>query len=67
MNITVNGEPRQFPDKTLPLSDLIDRLQLKGQPVVVELNGQALLGREIPATQINDDDRIEIVRIVAGG
>ena len=67
MNIIVNGEDQQFTEDTFPLSKLIDRLQLNGQPVVVELNGQALLGREIPATQIKDTDRIEIVRIVAGG
>ena len=67
MNIIVNGEDQQFTEDTFPLSELIDRLQLNGQPVVVELNGQALLGREIPVTQIKDTDRIEIVRIVAGG
>jgi sulfur carrier protein len=67
MNVVVNGEDQQFTEEVIPLSELIDRLQLSGQPVVVELNGQALLGKEIPDTQINDADRIEIVRIVAGG
>lgn len=67
MTLTVNGEKRQFTENTLPLSELIERLQLKGQSVVVELNDQALLGREIPTTRIKDADRIEIIRIVAGG
>lgn len=67
MTLTVNGEKQQFTENTLPLSELIERLQLKGQSVVVELNGQALLGREISTTRIKDADRIEIIRIVAGG
>lgn len=67
MNITVNGEQQEFTENEVSLPDLIERLQLNGQSVVVELNGQALLGKEIPTTQLKDADRIEIVRIVAGG
>lgn len=67
MNLIVNGEEQQFVEGSLPLPELIDRQQLGGQPVVVELNGQALLGKELPGTQLKDGDRIEIVRIVAGG
>ena len=67
MNITINGEQQQFPEQQLPLLELIERLKLNGQPVVVELNQQALLTREFPAIKIKDSDRIEIIRIVAGG
>jgi len=67
MTLTINGEQRQFLEQRLPLADLLEQLKLNGQPVVVELNGQALLSREFPSITINDDDRIEIVRIVAGG
>lgn len=67
MNLIVNGEEQQFIEGTLSLSELIERLQLSGQPLVVELNGQALLGREHPGIRLKDGDWIEIVRIVAGG
>ena len=67
MNITINGEEQTFTESAVSLPELIERLKLNGQPVVVELNGQALLGREIPTTQLKEADRIEIVRIVAGG
>ena len=67
MKLTINGEEQQFPEKRLPLPELIDRLKLSGQPVIVELNGLALLSREFSGININDEDRIEIVRIVAGG
>ena len=67
MNLTINGEDQQFTEGSLPLLDLIERLQLGGRPLVVELNGQALLGREHPGIRLKDGDRIEIVRVVAGG
>ncbi|MCF6312720.1 MAG: sulfur carrier protein ThiS [Verrucomicrobiales bacterium] len=67
MNITLNGEDRSFPQNTLPLPELLELLKLGGQPVIVELNGNALLGRELPSIKIKDSDQIEIVRIVAGG
>ena len=67
MNIRVNGEEQQFAEGSLSLPELIERLELSGQPVVVELNDQALLGKEIANTKIKNGDRIEIVRIVAGG
>jgi thiamine biosynthesis protein ThiS len=35
--------------------------------VVVEHNGQAVAPSEFSTRQINSDDRLEIVRIVAGG
>lgn len=67
MTLTINGEEQQFPELRLPLAELLDQLKLSGQPVVVELNGQALLSREFPGITIKDEDRLEIVRIVAGG
>jgi thiamine biosynthesis protein ThiS len=67
MNLLVNGDAHQFIEGTLSLSELIERLRLSGQPLVVELNGQALLGREHQGIRLKDGDRIEIVRIVAGG
>lgn len=66
MKITINGEDRQFPESELPLNELLERLKLGGQ-VVVELNAQALLTREFSRIKIQADDRIEIIRIVAGG
>lgn len=35
--------------------------------VVVELNGEAVSPSEFPQRQINAGDRLEIVKIVAGG
>lgn len=67
MKIILNGEERSFPENSMPLPKLLEHLKLGGQPVVVELNGQALLGRELASIKIKDNDQIEIIRIVAGG
>jgi len=67
MNITVNGEEQSLTESSVTLLKLIDHLDLSGQPVVVELNGQALLSREFANSLISEGDRIEIIRIVAGG
>ena len=61
MKVVINGDEQQYLEDTLSLQNLIENLGLAGQPVVVELNGQALLNKEMPATNLKDGDRIEIV------
>jgi len=54
---------------TLPCSleqFLISR-QLRPRSVVVEHNGEAVAPSEFPQRQLQAGDRLEIVRIVAGG
>jgi len=41
--------------------------QLLPRSVVVELNGQAVAPSEFPARRLQSGDRLEIVRVVAGG
>ncbi len=67
MKITLNGQTREFAEERLPLPALITALGLGQQPVLVELNGTALLAREFDETLIQDGDRLELVRMVAGG
>lgn len=50
-----------------PLEEFLRSLQLPPRSVVVEHNGQAVPPSEFAQRQINDGDRLEIVRIVAGG
>lgn len=67
MKITLNGQTREFAEEKLSLPALITILGLGQQPVLVELNGTALLAREFDETVIHDGDRLELVRMVAGG
>ena len=66
MQLTVNGRASDVPDGTA-LTDLIASLGLRVGSVVVEHNGTALLRSELPGVQLQDGDRLELVRAVAGG
>lgn len=65
-HVLANGEPRPV---TLPAT-LAEFLAAQGLPprsVVVEHNGEAVAPSEFAARPLADGDRLEIVRIVAGG
>lgn len=70
MTIILNGSPRVLPDQSdqpLTLSQLLAILGLDSRPVLIEKNGAAILQREFAQETVVDQDRIEIVRMVAGG
>ena len=68
MTITVNGETREFEAERFPeVGGLLKALDLEGLPILVELNGKALLKQEFANNEISDGDTIEIIRMVAGG
>ena len=66
MTINLNGQPQTVSPLATVL-ELLEKLGFGGRPVVVELNRQALLPRELSTTKVNDGDVIEIVQITAGG
>lgn len=66
MQLTVNGRASDVPDGT-DLPALIVSLGLRVGSVVVEHNGNALLRSELSGVQLQDGDRLELVRAVAGG
>ena len=67
MQLTINGESREFeaPDLTLPA--LLEEIGLKDKPVVVELNRHPVLPTDHAETILSDGDSVEIVMIAAGG
>ena len=66
MKILLNGESADAPDaKTI--AELIDFYQLPPQSILVEHNGLALHRHEWPQRPIAEGDRIEFIRVVAGG
>jgi sulfur carrier protein len=66
MNLLLNGEKRDLPEiKTV--SELLDKLKLTAGLVLVEQNGQVLKRGEFAVTNLTEGDRIEIMRVVAGG
>jgi len=66
VKVTINGEPRTV-ERSSNVAELIAELGLPAPAILVEHNGLALRREEWPARTLADGDRIEIVRIVAGG
>lgn len=69
MHFVLNGQTREFARLAPPahLQDLIADLELKGDRVAVELNGNIVPRAEWAATALADGDRLEIVHFVGGG
>ena len=65
MKITLNGEPRAI--AAADIAALVAELALPAPVTLVEHNGLALRRDEWPHCPLADGDRVEIVRIVAGG
>jgi thiamine biosynthesis protein ThiS len=66
MKISVNGEPADTREaKTI--AELIDCYQLPPQSILVEHNGLAVHRHEWTKRSLSEGDRIEFIRVVAGG
>ena len=66
MTISINGENRKV-ERAVNVAGLIEELVLPAPATLVEHNGLALRREEWNARVLAEGDRIEIVRIVAGG
>ncbi len=66
MKIVLNGEPHEIAS-ALDIAGLIAELALPAPALLVEHNGLALHREEWPQRALVAGDRVEIVRIVAGG
>jgi len=66
MKIAVNGESVDTREaKTI--AELIERYQLPPQSILVEHNGLVVHRHEWPERPLAEGDRIEFIRVVAGG
>ena len=65
-HIVANGQSiaAEFP---CTIEDFLRAQSLLPRSVVVEHNGEAVAPSEFPHRQLTPDDRLEIVKIVAGG
>ena len=66
MRISLNGEEAHA-GGAQTVAELIARFQLPPETVLIEHNGVALHRREWPQKALTNGDRIEIIRVVAGG
>jgi thiamine biosynthesis protein ThiS len=66
LSIFVNGRARQVAAATT-LGQLAADCSLDAKRILVELNGCTLLRDEWPAHPLSHGDRVEFIRVVAGG
>ena len=65
-SILLNGAPHRV-RAGAPLPELLAALGLGAGAVLVEHNGRALFPKEWPEVRLGEGDRLEIIRVVAGG
>ena len=66
MLITINGEPREVSDDT-NLLDLILDLGVKPEMIAVQHNEDIVDRKDFDQVVLQDDDVVELIRIVGGG
>ncbi|MAB76532.1 MAG: thiamine biosynthesis protein ThiS [Verrucomicrobiales bacterium] len=69
MTVILNGNPYETaaPKNGVTVSEFVSRLKHDEIPVLVELNGEAILSREFDSQLIKNGDVVEVIRMVAGG
>lgn len=66
MTISLNGE-KSDARGAQTIAELVERYQFPSQSILIEHNGTALPRREWPAKTLAEGDRVELIRVVAGG
>ena len=67
MNISINGNTKQFDGENMTISDLIVTLNLVDKRLAIEKNGEIVPRSQFDAVILNDGDKLEIVGAVGGG
>jgi sulfur carrier protein len=67
--LAINGQNRSFEDLTQPatLAQVIAAMNLKGDRIAVEHNGQIVQRALWADTAVSAGDRLEVVHFVGGG
>jgi len=66
MEITLNGEQRQLPDK-FTAAELVELLNLTGKRMAMEINQEIVPRSTFDQHSIHPGDQIEIVGAIGGG
>jgi thiamine biosynthesis protein ThiS len=66
MTISLNGAPADARG-AMTIDELVARYELPPQGILIEHNGVALHRREWSDLSLAEGDRIEFIRVVAGG
>lgn len=66
LSVFVNGRARQVPG-AMTLGELAASFDLDARRLLVELNGETLARGQWPERTLQHGDRVEFIRVVAGG
>jgi sulfur carrier protein len=67
MQISINGNPRHFQEKSMTIADLINTLNVAGKRIAIECNGEIIPRSQFEEVVLNEGDKLEIVGAVGGG
>ena len=67
MQISINGNPRHFQEKSMTIADLITTLKVAGKRIAIECNGEIVPRSQFELVMLNEGDKFEIVGAVGGG
>ena len=69
LSVILNGHPREFEELEAgsPLAAVVDALELKGDRIAIEHNGEIAQRGTWDQALVNPGDRLEIVHFVGGG
>ncbi|QNR20808.1 MULTISPECIES: sulfur carrier protein ThiS [unclassified Exiguobacterium] len=67
MTIRLNGKNYALTEEIKTLHDLLEKLEIQGQVVIIEQNHQIIDRSSYPDTDVTSGDVIEIVHFVGGG
>ena len=66
MKLSINGEIKEFKQKTLTVKELLELMKYN-KGIAVALNETFVLKTKYVETEINDGDRLDILSPIAGG
>src|SRR5438874_4810382 len=67
MQLIVNQQPLEFAADALDVPTLLQHRGVKENAVAVAVNGEVVPRRKWPTMRLADGDRVELVKVVAGG
>ncbi|CAG0977701.1 Sulfur carrier protein ThiS [Methylophilaceae bacterium] len=67
IQLTINGNPRQFDAVNMTVNELVEKIGLAGKRLAIERNGEIVPRSAFTETPLATGDKLEIVGAVGGG
>ena len=67
MQISINGNDKNFDVETMSISTLLEHMNLVGKRIAIERNGEIVPRSQFASVMLQQGDKLEIVGAVGGG